>query len=409
MNRSRYAVPLLATLLISLASTTSFAQVPAPDPPRTLWRFLGVPQTYSWAHAQVFNRRGNTPRLERRPPLKPLAHPLNLESPIPAIKAAAEIKVQEDLAPQKIKAIKYLASIGCGCYDKDGKITEALLAAMDDCTEDVRLAAIEAVGESAANKDCGYCHTNCCCGEKIVEQLAIIAYERDEQGCWVEPSERVRAAAIEALAACCPGRGPIYGEEIIIEGEIETPEVPEVPEGVEVPQDVTPPPPPPAGQTPPPPTAVQRQSSRRGYQTQLASNQTPVQNPAATSRYGAYFQANPPAQATRVAGDQLLPVAQQLSNVRPTSHTEDSRIVEPVRGAVAQVDLYTGIVHLHLAGDKTLPPHARVKVFHHYVTGRAQLTELEIVASRPGMADARALDLSQLPKITRGDEILGLK
>jgi hypothetical protein len=67
--------------------------------------------------------------------VKPLADPANLNSDNPAIKAAAEIKTEEDLAPQKIKAIRYLSTIACGCYPQ---VRPALLAALDDCTEEVR-------------------------------------------------------------------------------------------------------------------------------------------------------------------------------------------------------------------------------------------------------------------------------
>ena len=73
---------------------------PASAQDATLWRFLGIPQGMNKIHAQLFNRRGNFPGLEKKPPLKAIADPANLESPVDAIKMAAEVKVQEDLAPQ---------------------------------------------------------------------------------------------------------------------------------------------------------------------------------------------------------------------------------------------------------------------------------------------------------------------
>jgi hypothetical protein len=50
---------------------------------------------------------------------------------------------------------------------------------------------------------------NDCCTEKMTEQLAKMAYERDPDhpDCWFEPSARVREAAIETLGICCPNRG----------------------------------------------------------------------------------------------------------------------------------------------------------------------------------------------------------
>jgi hypothetical protein len=181
---------------------------------------LGIPQGLNKAHTQFFNRHGNTPRLEKKPPLLNLADPSNLESEIPAIKAAAEIKQAEDLKPQKIKAIKYLASIGCGCYDKDEKITKALIAAMEDCTEEVRVEAVKAVMEAASGECCVYCSQKNCCNEKVVEQLYKTAYEMDDEGCYLEPSERVRQAAAEALQVCCWAAGgpPDLAPEPLLEG-----------------------------------------------------------------------------------------------------------------------------------------------------------------------------------------------
>jgi hypothetical protein len=155
------------------------------------------------------NRRGNAPRKEPKEALKALNDPANLASENPAIKRAAEIKQAEDLKPQKIKAIKYLTSIGCGCYDKDGSVSDALVAAAEDCTEDVRLTTMQEIKSAASGKCCGNCGQVCCCNDKVLAKLAKIAYERDEFGCYSEPSSRVRAAASEALAACCTGTPPL--------------------------------------------------------------------------------------------------------------------------------------------------------------------------------------------------------
>ena len=60
---------------------------------------------------------------------------------------------------------------------------------------------------------CSNCKMRSCCSEEISNKLYEIAYERDENGCYLEPSERVRLAAAEALRVCCPGRD----EDFIIE------------------------------------------------------------------------------------------------------------------------------------------------------------------------------------------------
>jgi hypothetical protein len=43
----------------------------------------------------------------------------------------------------------------------------------------------------------------------MAKRLAEMAYLRDESGCYVEPNAEVRAAAVKALMACCPGTSPV--------------------------------------------------------------------------------------------------------------------------------------------------------------------------------------------------------
>ena len=200
---------LICGLVLGGLSTSAVAQLPppTPPPPPTLWSFLGIPQGYRYVRDNGFNRNGNRPGLERKPPLKAIADPKNLESKDLAIKKAAEVKQAEDLKKQKIKAIKYLASIGCGCYNRDGSITDAMLKSMDDCTEEVRLATVQAISEAAMGERCANCKQKSCCSEELSNKLYEIAYGRDETGCYLEPSERVRLAAAEAMRTCCESRG----------------------------------------------------------------------------------------------------------------------------------------------------------------------------------------------------------
>jgi hypothetical protein len=185
--------------LAGLGLTAPAAEPPAaPPPPNTLWRFLGIPQGCQKLHDALINKKGKHPKLERKPPLKSIADPANLDSPNPAIKAAAKIKTEEDFAPQKIKAIKYLATIGCGCYPG---VREALLAALDDCTEEVRNEAAMAFCQ-AAGKPCAVCNNSGCCNAAVMTKLREMAHGEDAQGCPKESSARVRAAAENALNAC---------------------------------------------------------------------------------------------------------------------------------------------------------------------------------------------------------------
>lgn len=185
-------------------------EVAAPPAPPTVWNRLGFPEGVRKLRGNLTNRNGNRPGREPKVPLKALNHPANLaEGMPPVVQEAAKVKIQEDLAPQKIKAIKYLTSIGCACYDKTGKITAALIESSEDCTEDVRLATVEAIGNAASGQCCGNCGMKCCCKPEMTMQLAKIAYDRDDKGCYIEPSKRVRDAARQALFACCPNAEPV--------------------------------------------------------------------------------------------------------------------------------------------------------------------------------------------------------
>jgi hypothetical protein len=174
-------------------------------PKQTLWEFLGVAQLVKGAFfvaGQVLNRVGKVyPGLEPKPPVLALNDPKNLQSPNPAVKGAAEVKADEDQAEQKAKAIAYLGKIGCGgCYPD---VEVALLAALDDCTESVRYEAVKAL-RGAAGNPCKNCKATACCSQKVRDKLDHIANDTDDQGCFKEPSARVRRMARLALDGCGP-------------------------------------------------------------------------------------------------------------------------------------------------------------------------------------------------------------
>jgi hypothetical protein len=190
-----------AVVLLFVAGTIPVADAAEPSAnPTTLWSFLGIPQGINKVLDNTMNRRGNFPRLERKPPLKSIADPSNLAPGEPAVmQKAAEIKIAEDKAPQKIKAVKYLAKVGCGgCYEG---VDEALLSALEDCTEEVRYEAAVAFGK-AAGDPCETCGGTGCCNAKTMTKLYEVAYAKDEDDCYKEKSSRVRAAARTALRAC---------------------------------------------------------------------------------------------------------------------------------------------------------------------------------------------------------------
>ena len=279
----------VVALGILLPSVTAFGQAPAAAPAAapasspTLWNFLGVPKN---PLDGVLNRQGNFPGMERKPKLKKIADPANLASKNPAIKKAAELKAEADLKDQKIKAIKYLADLGCSADECHEGVAEALAAALEDCTEEVRYEAAKAILRTAqcdpdrcdrkrerqtkslheACKDsrigmikkasarmkmlhgkpgpdgqtlksklhsrlsgcdhpqCQQCACSGCCTAEIRNKLSEIVYARDDRGCFKEPSERVRAVAREALRAC-PAAGPWTPEPVTPEA-VEPEDVP---------------------------------------------------------------------------------------------------------------------------------------------------------------------------------------
>lgn len=189
-------------------ATTIIAVAPPAGPPHpTLWQFLGADAVCAdlacKGNCLLAIARQYFPALDGPPPPPPIDDPANLESPNPAVKAAAEVKGEEDAAPAKVQALEYLAKIGCGCYPD---VQEALVAGLDDCTESVRFAAASALYK-AAGHPCQTCRSSSCCGAIVRAKLTQIAYETRDDGCYFEPSSRVRRMARLALEACggnCP-------------------------------------------------------------------------------------------------------------------------------------------------------------------------------------------------------------
>jgi hypothetical protein len=222
-------------------------------PPPTVWDILGYTQCTNnvlaccgTLRAQLaFCFPGLGSFLEPTPPLLPLTDPANLASDVPAISKAAEIKAEEDLAPQKIAALRYLATIGCGgCYKS---VEDAFLAALDDCTEVVRYEAVKALRDTSTCA-CQFCNKEACCSEKIQKKLRDMAEGVDANGCPKELSDRVRRQARLALAECGPPPPvvtttpvqPEVPEEGPTEGPAEDP-APDVPPPAEASPDLPPP------------------------------------------------------------------------------------------------------------------------------------------------------------------------
>lgn len=447
----------LAATVQSLHSESAFGQA-APPPPEsfTFWKFLGIPQAINKVKDATINTRGNHPGMERKPPIKRLADPANLESKNPAIKAAAQIKAEEDLAQQKIKALKYLATIGCGCYDKkiDPPVKVALMAALDDCTEQVRYEAAKAIAEAACTK-CKHCSQNCCCDKAMTDKLSAVAFEKDDHGCWLESSPRVRAAAKEAMRACCRGNQPPPGfipTEVFNEMNLGVPPTP--PEAIEtvpatktpetapnsgtlpvlpVPPQPTPAPvrpnPPqgaPAVPTPPAPmktTQIELPSQAAELSVSFAEQVEQPQRaePSAVTRGSDMLNGVPARNASferKSATQEWISDEGRKEIQAPTPVVADAFEVPAefsapaapaheglLRGKITSVNTARRQVHLAFATSDTPWVGARVQVTHSFVLGKESLGWLQIVSVNGRNAVAAPLANADFAHMERADGV----
>ena len=388
MFRKR-SIRILGVISLSCAACGSaWAQAPATPTP-TLWSFLGIPQAAKHLHETIPNRFGKHPGLEKKPPLKPLAAAENLKSEVPAIKKAAEMKQAEDMKAQKIKAVKYLASIGCGCYNKDGSITDALVGALDDCTEEVRYETVLAILEGAKGGACASCSQKSCCSKSLTKKLSDMAYERDDEGCYLEPSARIREAAVKALCTCCPNRGPQEYLAPIMEPVAPTPAVP----GEEVPREG------PAVEAPAP--------------LKTTSIPSPARETTIITSKPSFI----PRGSLRNASHEISAVAPIVTPEQATIQTYDSlsaRIVKAevaasvvaTSGSIRRIDREQGLVEVRLDHGGELPVGHGMEAYHEFtLSGKRFVGKLEVVSCSPGLAHAKPIFGSSLAKFASGDTI----
>jgi hypothetical protein len=192
------------TAPISTGDATIVVGQQACCPKQTLPDFLGLTGLFEAVGGAIDGVRNCLgqyfPGIEATPHLLAISDPANLESPNPAVATAADVKAQEDAAAQKVKALRYLAGIGCGeCYPD---VEQSFLAALDDCTELVRFEAAKALREVAGDP-CKCCRYGTCCSSAIRKKLNDLGYGMNEKtNCFKEPSDRVRRMARLALCSC---------------------------------------------------------------------------------------------------------------------------------------------------------------------------------------------------------------
>jgi len=102
--------------------------------------------------------------------------------------AAARIKKNEEEAKARRLAIRYLGTVDCNYWDE---AQEALIVGLrKDPSECVRFEAALAL------------RNGCCCKKEVIKALEMCVAGKSDDGAPVERSERVRAAALEALERC---------------------------------------------------------------------------------------------------------------------------------------------------------------------------------------------------------------
>jgi serine/threonine protein kinase len=122
--------------------------------------------------------------------LETIASAAHMQSPVPAIKAAAQIASDKALNKSKLQALEYLARTGWNGYPG---VSESFVAAMDDLTEEVRFTAVACLAkyygidrEHPLNPE-------------IDERLRALTEARLASGDFVESSERIRKEATAIL------------------------------------------------------------------------------------------------------------------------------------------------------------------------------------------------------------------
>jgi hypothetical protein len=256
----------------------------------------------------------------------------------------------------------------------------------EDCTERVRLEAVEAVSTAARGQVCDECNLRCCCNDKIIQQLAVIAYERDEFGCWVEPSARVRRAAEEALRACCNG-----GPPELLPPPIEGVEGVEPREGAE---------------------GVERLPPTASYGSPFAppphvgdSFVTASLRSDAGVGFSAYPDSPPPAYPGSPMPAATSGVAQDFDGYDPAPQAEIA--TGDIEGAVVNVDHARSRATVRFTTLGVVPVGTYLHVYQEGPDGVRAVGSLLIAASSAGEATVIARPGSNLNAIAAGDVVVG--
>ena len=130
---------------------------------------------------------------------------------------AAALAAKKKAVKAEVAAIRFLANENCLCYPE---IVDALIAALDDCAEPVRYAALKALRKGCGSNGCLPCETgncdprtqfscpNCQCQTKVLSRLSDLLLVRDVHNQYKERSRRVRQLS-RAMISECLARRPV--------------------------------------------------------------------------------------------------------------------------------------------------------------------------------------------------------
>lgn len=244
--------PITYFAMLAVLSSTALGQAPAVPPAAaplapnnvtvsnkccSIWDFLGVAQVGGFVSNQVCKTQLFT---GVNTLLSPVARALGLGPSLLSDKFAKEggvmglanqLKKEQMKAKLKVQAIKYLAKLDCQCYPE---IVDELLNSLEDCSEEVRYAAVKALRNDCGKKhdcilhckktnNCATCNpcsgnncpececSGCACQKKVIDKLNAHLLARDEFGCLKEKSDRIRRLMTEIIEECLVKHQPHPG------------------------------------------------------------------------------------------------------------------------------------------------------------------------------------------------------
>lgn len=213
------AKPVLQSMgLMSTPGVNSLVGAPPPTPAPAPFAPGAPNPAASGPGAGTPPASGDAPATASPPPAAAAAPEADAAPPPqPPAELTAQIAAASDPATEatKIEALRFLARQDCACYPET---IDTILAALDDCSEAVRYAALRALWHSQNTAVCVICrqrhrgavaYYSCPCEIKTITRVSQLLLDRDHYSRLREGSPRVRNLARIILTECITGRSPV--------------------------------------------------------------------------------------------------------------------------------------------------------------------------------------------------------